>query len=789
MKTTKPSATKPATLAPAQRPTKALAAALASSRASVIEAPLLDEQSALDLMCTQFVLGLVVRMGSKFNLRRDINTLLSFTARHLCWPRQALTSIQAYCARRCAESPAWEGAGDLSLEAFVQKHGLWKGSFDDATLFYYLDEYVKDAPKDILQVFATTSDVIATRLKREKVLVKDNISLLGNVLQLNEAERSLLLFGALTRYQRDMRTVLLEFKVSNALEAYAAFAQLTGANSNEIAEAMRPGSRLERIGLIENLIAETNFTDLADLMKVSDKLLPVLLREYRNEGELMAVFTRPAKPSELSMADFKHVGDDVRYLTALLTQATKSKAEGVNMLVYGEPGTGKTELAKVMAAAAGCELYEVECADRDGNSLSGKDRYRSLQVALAFLRGRKNVALLFDEVEDVFPPAAPEIMNLFQRDDARGSVNGKAWVNQILETNPVPTIWITNSIGQIDPAFRRRFQYHLHLKTPPAGAREGIVRKHLDKLEVSDAFVAKLSERKELTPAQIRSAARFAQLTAPQMADDNIEALIERQLRNADSALGKTGETDGARKIVTNYDLTLLNVETRFELPRIIEALKKKGAGCLCFYGPPGTGKTALAEHIAKSIDKPLIIRRASDLVSKFVGETEQNMAAMFRDAEDQQAVLLLDEADSFLRSRGMAQRSYEVTEVNEMLQGMERFKGVFICTTNLFDQLDEAALRRFTFKIQFKPLTREQRERMFIAEALNGDATQLTQALVSRLNQMSVLAPGDFAAVKRQVDLLGEDALDAEAFLDQLEREHKVKPEVREQRGMGFVN
>ncbi len=756
---------------------------------SLIEAPLLSEQNALDLMCTQFVLGLVVRMGAKFNLRRDINTLLSFTARHLSWPRQTLTSIQAYCARRCADNPNWKGAGELTPEAFIQKHGIWKGSFDDATVFYYLDEYVKDAPKDILQVFATTSEVIAARLKREKVLVKDNISLLGNVLQLNEAERELLLFGALTRYQRDMRTVLLEFKVSNAMEAYAAFAQLTGVNSGEIAEAMRPGSRLERIGLIENLIAETNFTDLADLMKVSDKLLPVLLREYRDEGELMAVFTRPAKPSELTMSDFKHVGDDMRYLTALLTQATQSKADGVNVLVYGEPGTGKTELAKVVAAAAGCELYEVECADRDGNSLSGKDRYRSLQVALAFLKGRKNVALLFDEVEDVFPPAAPEIMNLFQRDDTRGSVNGKAWVNQILETNPVPTIWITNSIAQIDPAFRRRFQYHLQLKTPPAGAREGIVRKHLDNLAVSDAFVAKLSERKDLTPAQMRSAARFATLTAPQMEGDDVEALIERQLRNADSALGKTGETDGAREIVTTYDLTLLNVETQFELPRIIEALKKKGAGSLCFYGPPGTGKTALAEHIAKSVSKPLMIKRASDLVSKFVGETEQNMAAMFREAEDQQAVLLLDEADSFLRSRGMAQRSYEVTEVNEMLQGMERFKGVFICTTNLFDQLDEAALRRFTFKIQFKPLTRDQRERMFIAEALCGDASKLSPEMLSRLNQMSALAPGDFAAVKRQIDLLGEDALNAKEFLDQLEREHKVKPAVREQRGMGFVN
>jgi SpoVK/Ycf46/Vps4 family AAA+-type ATPase len=67
--------------------------------------------------------------------------------------------------------------------------------------------------------------------------------------------------------------------------------------------------------------------------------------------------------------------------------------------------------------------------------------------------------------------------------------------------------------------------------------------------------------------------------------------------------------------------------------------------------------------------------------------------------------VLLLDEADSFLRSRRLAERNYEVTEVNEMLQGMERFAGVFICTTNLFEDLDEAALRRFTFKIRFHPL------------------------------------------------------------------------------------
>ena len=150
-------------------------------------------------------------------------------------------------------------------------------------------------------------------------------------------------------------------------------------------------------------------------------------------------------------------------------------------------------------------------------------------------------------------------------------------------------------------------------------------------------------------------------------------------------------------------------------------------------------------------------------------------------------SVLLLDEADSFLRSRQRAERSYEVTEVNEMLQGMERFTGVFICTTNLFQELDEAALRRFTFKIQFKPLTQPQRERMFVSEALEGAADRLTDEQRQRLRLLEALAPGDYAAVKRQVDVLGE-VFEPDEFLSQLEAEHRVKPEVRQQRGIGFV-
>lgn len=761
----------------------------AASRGHALPSPGLKEAPVLELMCSHFVLTLAAKQGPRFNVRRDLNGLLSLTGRHLVWPTPVLLRLREFLSRRCAGNDVWKGVEDFDGRTLLERHGVWRGPYEEGTLFFYLDEYAKDQPKDLLSVLSVTRDWLTHALRKQSTLVEKNIDALAGLLQLNKAERALLLYGTLARYQRDLRSLLVEFKVNNAPEAYAAIAEVAGVNASDVGEALRAGSRLERIGLVENLISEHNITDLADLMKVSEKLPPVLMREYRDRNELMAVFTRPSAKSALSVQDFSFVEDDAQMLVTLLRAAVMRKEPGVNVLLYGPPGTGKTELAKVVAQAAGLELFEVEYADRDGNSLSGRDRYRSLQIAQVFLKGSEQAALLFDEVEDVFPPISTEAAQLMARAEqipspTSGSVSGKAWVNQILESNAVPTLWVTNRIEQIDPAFRRRFAYHLELKSPPPGAREQLVRKTLEGVSVSDAFTAKLAGRKGLTPAQIRTAVRFAELAMTE--GDSVERLIERQLKNADLALG-TLDGLGARRSVTTYDLEMLNVETRFEIPRIVEALKVRGHGTLCFYGAPGTGKTALAEHLAKAVGRPLIIKQASDLMSKYVGETEQNMAAMFKEAEAEKAILLLDEADSFLQDRRGAQRTYEVTEVNEMLQGMERFDGIFVCTTNLLDRLDQAALRRFTFKIKFMPLTSDQRERMFITEALAGDATLMTSEIRLRLAKLSQLCPGDFAAVKRQTDILAVEFSAAE-FLDQLDAEHRIKPEVRESRGIGFV-
>jgi SpoVK/Ycf46/Vps4 family AAA+-type ATPase len=779
---------------------------VSSHPAQLLLSPGLKEAPVLDLMCSHFVLTLASQQGAKFNVRRDLNSLLSLSGRHLVWPLTALQRLREFLGRRCKDNEFWRGHEALTDAEFVVRHGTWRGPYEEGTLFFYLDEYAKDQPRDLLSVLASTGEWLTQALKKQSTLVEKNIDALASLLQLNRAERALLLYGTLARYQRDLRSLLVEFKVNNAPEAYAAIADVAGVKAHEVAEALRAGSRLERIGMVENLISEHNITDLADLMKVSEKLPPVLMREYRDHSELMAVFTRPASRSSLTFDDFAFVQEDAQVLVSLLRNAVAGGELGVNVLLYGPPGTGKTELAKVVTQAAGLDLFEVEYADRDGNSLSGRDRYRSLQIAQVFLKGSAHSALLFDEVEDVFPPISSEAAQIMARSEqltapASHSVSGKAWVNQILESNTVPTLWITNRIEQIDPAFRRRFAYHLELRSPPPGAREGVVRKTLEGVQVSDAFVARLTARKGLTPAQIRTAVRFARLAGEpgKTADAEgmqailagghsllMESLIERQLKNADVALGNKSEASG-RRSVTTYDLAMLNVETRFEVPRIVEALKTRGHGSLCFYGAPGTGKTALAEHIAKALDQPLIIKQASDLMSKYVGETEQNMAAMFREAEAEKAVLLLDEADSFLQDRRGAQRTYEVTEVNEMLQGMERYAGIFICTTNLMESLDQAALRRFTFKIRFMPLTAAQRETMFAVEALGGEAAQLTRPLQERLAKLTQLCPGDFAAVKRQVDILAAE-FSAEEFLAQLEAEHRIKPEVREGRSMGFM-
>ena len=137
----------------------------------------------------------------------------------------------------------------------------------------------------------------------------------------------------------------------------------------------------------------------------------------------------------------------------------------------------------------------------------------------------------------------------------------------------------------------------------------------------------------------------------------------------------------------------------------------------------------------------------------------------------------MFDEADSLLADRRMAQRGWEISQVNEMLTWMESHRLPFACTTNLVEKLDPATLRRFTFKVKLGYLSTEQAAAMFHAYF------NLTPP--KELAALPVLTPGDFAVVRRAVEVL--DLLqDPRTIVDLLRTECEAKPD--QTRKSGFL-
>lgn len=129
----------------------------------------------------------------------------------------------------------------------------------------------------------------------------------------------------------------------------------------------------------------------------------------------------------------------------------------------------------------------------------------------------------------------------------------------------------------------------------------------------------------------------------------------------------------------------------------------------MLFYGPPGVGKTACAEAIANRLGKKILVADYSRILNCYVGETPKNIVRVFRDAQQSGCVLFWDEADAMLFDRDTADKTWQVQEVNVLLQELERFDGLCILSTNRNGTLDKALARRITVKIEFTHPTKEQ--------------------------------------------------------------------------------
>lgn len=458
----------------------------------------------------------------------------------------------------------------------------------------------------------------------------------------------------------------------------------------------------------------------------------------------------------------------------------------VNILLYGAPGTGKTSFAKTLAVELNLNCYCIAQNTNDnhgGRSCSTPDfRFGALQICDVQV-DRACSVIIIDEADDMLRSGCGGIFS-FLRDGNSGAVGDKGLLNSILDEVKTPTIWITNTrAGELDESSRRRFDYSIKFEPLNSTQRLAIWHNNIAKMKLGklfdDTILKRVATKYAVSAGGITSVLKNMSKLKPQK--ENVLSLVDK-LMTPHCELLNIKTVDEKMLPAKDYTLDGLNIKSDIQLSKIVGAVRNfqsdddcTSPDCprmnLLLSGAPGTGKTEFVKYLGESLNTKVVIKMGSDLLSMWVGGTEQNIKAAFAEAESEKAILFLDEIDGLLQSRERAQRNWEITQVNELLYQMENFKGVLIGATNFSTNLDAATLRRFTFKIEFDYLANSGKQLFF--ERMLGQT--LSQEELVRLYAIPNLVPGDFRTVRQGMYYLGGELSNAD-YLAALEHESDVK-------------
>ena len=462
------------------------------------------------------------------------------------------------------------------------------------------------------------------------------------------------------------------------------------------------------------------------------------------------------------------------------------------ILLYGQAGTGKTEFSRAIAAEAGREAFFVQFGEAADEKLNASTS-RRIAIVGAMGAVKPDTAVLIVDEADRF---------LNTRYFVFGSENTqeKGWLNDFLDHCRHKIIWIVNETAYIEESTLRRFSYSLRFQKFTRQERQNIwqklARRHPLRKFLPPELLKEMACRYQTNAAGIASAMKALKTILP--TEKANPTIVKRTLADLlERHLEATGHNPREKlgHLVGNYDIGALHTDTAPE--RVLQSLRAfadfirgdtgqdKRHVNLLFWGPPGTGKTEFAKYLADQLSMGLLVKRSSDLLSMWVGGTEMQIRAAFEEAERERAILLIDEADSMFINRETAVRSWETAQTNELLTQMENFRGILVCCTNLLDHLDRAVVRRFAWKVEFKPLTDEGKMRLFDKYFVEGGRL-LAADHAARLAAIADLTAGDFKAVwDRYAFVPGRERAD-ETLVEELRKEVAYRKGGKESLGFG---
>ena len=441
-----------------------------------------------------------------------------------------------------------------------------------------------------------------------------------------------------------------------------------------------------------------------------------------------------------------------------------SASEGkCNVLLYGAPGTGKTSFAHSLAKELGRVAYEIRQGDEDGKNMKSEARMMGIQICNNQETPSESL-MIIDEADELLRGTSCGF-SMFGFDFSGGKSTEKGVTNTLLDEMKIPAIWISNvSASSMDESVRRRFDYSICFERLNNAQRiaiwRNLVAKHSLRKSIPEAKIEEYAAKYETSAGGISTVLENVKRMDP--GPGKVDELIATLMKPHCRLMGVKPENRFLP--AKDYSLNGLNIKGKVSLERVVKSVRNyldvdvNAAGedkprmNILLFGPPGTGKTEFVKYLGKELDRKVLVVKGSDILSKWVGGTEENIDKAFRQAEAEHAVLFFDEVDGLLQDRSNASRSWEVTQVNELLQQMENFDGIMVAATNFSRNLDPATMRRFTFKLEFGYLEDEGKraffERMF--------KTMLADDEYAELRQLRNLAPGDFRTVRQEQYYLG---------------------------------